>query len=48
MKLVEKILLFSELLEIKTQIQEMKLAKYVNDKYTTDIEFDWEEFNKGC
>jgi hypothetical protein len=27
---------------------EMNLAKYVNEKYPTDIEFDWEEFNKGC
>ena len=27
---------------------ESSLAEYVNKKHPSDIEFDWEEFNKGC
>lgn len=27
---------------------ETNLTEYVNEKYPTDIEFDWEEFDKGC
>ena len=27
---------------------ELNLAAYVTEKHPSDIEFDWEEFNKGC
>jgi len=27
---------------------ERKLAKFITEKFPKDIEFDWEEFNKGC
>lgn len=42
---------FNEMISVygfDNQQLEMNLAKYVNEKYPTDIEFDWEEFNKGC
>ena len=38
----------NEIYGIDSQTLENTLKDYINKKYPKDIDFDWEEFNKGC
>ncbi|WP_416441582.1 peptidase MA family metallohydrolase [Leeuwenhoekiella sp. A16] len=38
----------NEIYGFDAQTLEKNLKDYVNQKYQTNIDFDWDEFNKGC
>ncbi|WP_428223560.1 peptidase MA family metallohydrolase [Flavobacterium sp.] len=38
----------NEIYGFNSQTLEQTLKDYINKKYPTNINFDWEEFNKGC